>query len=194
MPKINPWTSRRVEKAFLYHKKHPMLTVPQLMKLADFLKREREDHAIRMCIYQRILNLALICKESNLPPLNTVTCTVKNKTFSSAVTESCITPSQTKVKRIRMTAHAAQTVHQAKNKKLAKRKIAFKHVTMGYSREKEKKDGMLLEDVSGLIKNKFKEIITAQTIQRNVMNGRLDLLRCNVVQKEAFQKYTARIF
>ena len=37
-----------------------------------------------------------------------------------------------------MTVHAAQTVRLARNEKLAKYKIAFKHATMGYSREKEK--------------------------------------------------------
>jgi hypothetical protein len=42
------------------------------MKLADFLKREREDHAIRMCIYRGIQKFALILKETNLPLPNTV--------------------------------------------------------------------------------------------------------------------------
>ena len=69
MPKINPRTSSRVEKAFLHHKKHPTLTVPQLMNLADFSKSEQEDRAIRMCIYRRIQKFSLILKEPNLPLL-----------------------------------------------------------------------------------------------------------------------------
>jgi hypothetical protein len=96
------------------------------MKLADFLKREQKDRAIRMCIHRQLQKLALILKESNLPLSNTVMCTAENGTISS-VTESCDTPPQTKMKRIWITAHAAQTVRQAQNDKLAKCKIAFKH-------------------------------------------------------------------
>ena len=172
MPKINPQTSSRVERAFLHHKKHPTLTVPQLMKLADFSKREREDHAIRMCIYRRIQKFALTRIETNLPIPNRVMCIAENGTLSS-VTESCDTPPQTKVKRVRMTAHGAQTVRQAHNKKLSNYKIAFKHATTVYSREKEKKGGLLAQDVSDLIKNQFKESISARTIQRNIENGQV---------------------
>jgi hypothetical protein len=43
-------------------------------------------------------------------------------------------------------------VRQARNKKQANYKIAFKHTTTVYSREKEKKGGMLAQDVSDLIK------------------------------------------
>jgi hypothetical protein len=70
-----------------------------------------------------------------------------------------------------MTAHGAQTVRQARNKKLSNYKIAFKHATTVYSREKEKKGGMPAQDVSDLIKNQFKESISARTIQRHVKNG-----------------------
>ena len=87
------------------------------MKLADFLKREREDHAIRMCIYRGIQKFALILKETNLPLPNTVTCIAENRTLSST-TESCDTSPQMKVKRVRMTEHGAQTVRQARNEKL----------------------------------------------------------------------------
>ena len=70
-----------------------------------------------------------------------------------------------------MTAHGAQTVRQARNEKLSNYKIAFKHATTVYSREKEKKGGMPAQDVSDLIKNQFKESISARTIQRHVKNG-----------------------
>jgi len=73
-----------------------------------------------------------------------------------------------------MTAHhGAQTVHQARNEKQANYKIAFKHATTVYSREKEKKGGMSAQDVSDLIKKQFKESITARTIQRQVKNGQV---------------------
>ena len=51
-----------------------------------------------------------------------------------------------------MTAHGAQTVRQACTEKQANYKIAFKHATTVYSREKEKKGGMPAQDVSDLIK------------------------------------------
>ncbi len=111
------------------------------MKLAVFFKREREDGSIRMCIYQQIHKFALILKESNLPLPNIVMCIAENGTFSSA-TELCNAPPQSKVKRVRMTAHGAQTVRQARNEKLANYKIAFKYATTVYSREKGKKGGM----------------------------------------------------
>ncbi len=72
-----------------------------------------------------------------------------------------------------MTAHhGAQTVHQARNEKQANYKIAFKHATTVYSREKEKKGGMSAH-VSDLIKKQFTESITARTIQRQVKNGQV---------------------
>ncbi len=75
MPKINYRTLDRVEKAFFLHKKHPKLTVPQLMKLSNFSKREQEDRAIRMFIYCRIKKFALTTDKSFLPPPSTVVCT-----------------------------------------------------------------------------------------------------------------------
>jgi len=78
-----------------------------------------------------------------------------------------------KVKRVRMTAHGAQTVRQAQNEKLSNYKIAFKDATTVYSREKEKKGGIWAQDVSDLIKNQFKESISSRTIQQNVKNGQV---------------------
>ena len=66
---------------------------------------------------------------------------------------------------------SAQTVCHAQNEKLAKYKIAFKPATIVDSRKKGKKVGMLAQDVSDLIKNRFKESITARKIQQNVKNG-----------------------
>ena len=36
MPKVDSQYAARVEKAFGFHKKHPTLSVPELMKLANF--------------------------------------------------------------------------------------------------------------------------------------------------------------
>ncbi len=119
MPKINVWPSDRVEKAFFLHKKHPKLTVPQLMKLSDFSKREQEDCAIKMCIYRQIKKFALNTDKSYLSTPSTVLCTAENGTLSSATEASFTPPRETLVKRIRMTVYAAQTVCQARHQKQA---------------------------------------------------------------------------
>ena len=165
MPKINPRTSDRVEKAFFLHKKHRKPNFPLLMKLSNFSKREQEKHAIRMCIYHQIKKFALNTEKSYLSPPNTVMCTVEKDTLSSATDSSFTPPRETEVKRIWMTAYTSQTARQARNQKQARYKIAFKHATMVYSREKAKKCGMLTQDFSTLIKNQFQENITARTIQ-----------------------------
>ncbi len=53
-----------------------------------------------------------------------------------------------KVKRIRMTAYAKQTLRQAYKEKQAHYKTAFKHAKTVYAREKEKKGGMSAQEVS----------------------------------------------
>ena len=115
MPKINPQTSDRVEKAFFLHKKHPQLTVPQLMNFSNFSKREQEDRAIKMCIYRRIKKFALYTDKFYLSPPNTVLCIAENGTLSSATEANCTPPQETLVKHVRMTAYAAQTLRQAQN-------------------------------------------------------------------------------
>ncbi len=69
MPKVHSRYAARVEKAFGFHKKHPTLSVPELMKLANFKQNEVEDRAIRMCIYRCIKNWTVIPKEANNPPV-----------------------------------------------------------------------------------------------------------------------------
>ena len=143
-----------------------------------------------MCIYRRIQKFAHTRIETNLPLPNTAMCIAENGTLSSA-TESCNTPPQTKVKRVRMTAHGSQTVRQAQNEKPSNYKIAFKHATTVYSREKEKKGGMSAQDVSDLIKNQIKESISAQMIQRNVKNGQVGSspIRCLQESSDGIRKF-----
>ena len=88
------------------------------------------------------------------------------------MSEASSTP---KVKRIRMTAWAKQTLRQAYKEKQGSYSTAFKHGTTVYAREKEKdkKGGMSAERVSELINNQFNEVITAQTIQQNVKDGKI---------------------
>jgi hypothetical protein len=49
-----------------------------------------------------------------------------------------------------MTAYAKQTLRQAYKEKKAHYKTVFKHATMVYAREKEKKGGMLAQEVSDI--------------------------------------------
>ena len=120
-------------------------------------------------------------------------CTVENGTLSSATDLSFTPPQETEIKHIRMTAYASQTARQAQNQKQARYKIAFKHATTVYSREKAKKCGMLAQDVSTLIKNQFQENITAQTIQQNVKHGKFGSSPVRRGQKGS-TSYTTRIF
>jgi hypothetical protein len=115
MPKVKSRYAARVEKAFGFHKKHPTISVPKLMKLANFKQNEVEDCAIRMCIYRRIKNWTVIPKEADNLPV-TVTCD-GNQGVSSVSASSCA--STPKVKRIRMTAYAKQTSSQAYKEKQA---------------------------------------------------------------------------
>ncbi len=177
MPKVNSRYAARVEKAFGFHKKHPMLSVPKLMKLTNFKKNEIEDHAIRMCIYRCTQNWTVIPKEADNPPV-TVTCDGDQGVSSVSASLCASTP---KVKRIQMTGvYAKQTLHQAYRETQAHYKTAFKHATMVYAREKEKKGGMLAQEVSELINNQFNQVITARTIQRNVKDGKIGC-RCQTV-------------
>ncbi len=121
-----------MEKAFGFHKKHPTLSVPELMKLTNFKQNEVEDCAIRMCIYRCIKNWTVIPKEADNPPV-TVTCD-GNQGVSSVSASLCA--STPKVKCIRMTAYAKQTLHQAYKEKQAHYKTVFKHATTMYAREK----------------------------------------------------------
>jgi hypothetical protein len=115
MPKVDSRYAVRVEKAFGFHKKHPTLSVPKLMKLANFKQNEVEDCAIRMCIYRRIKHWTIIPKEANNPPV-TVTCD-GDQGVSSVSASSCA--SIPKVKCIWMTAYAKHTSRQAYKEKQA---------------------------------------------------------------------------
>ena len=132
MPKVDSRYAARVEKAFGFHNKHPMLSVPELMKLANFKQNEVEDRAIRMCIYRCIKNWTVIPKKADTPPV-TITCD-GNQGVSSVSASLCA--STPKVKHIQMTASAKQTLHQAYKEKQAHYKTVFKHATTMYAREK----------------------------------------------------------
>jgi hypothetical protein len=47
MPKVNIPSADCVERAIKLYKKHPTLSVLQLMKQADFPAKDQDDHAVR---------------------------------------------------------------------------------------------------------------------------------------------------
>ena len=176
MPKVNIRTAARVERAVELYKKHPKLSVPQLMKISDFPTEDINDRAVRACIYRRIKKWTIIPREDayKTPPPTTVVASRLPGTLSSvtASAESVTAPPQN-VNRVRMTASAAQTMRAAKKMASESHKIAMKHATTVYAREKEKTDGKSAQYVVDLIQKEFKVNLSARTIQRKVKNGEI---------------------
>ncbi len=76
-----------------------------------------------------------------------------------------------KVKCTRDTSGATQTKRVAALKKKEGYKIAFKHASSVYAREKAKKGVMSASSVSKMIEKEFHVHVTPRTIQRQVKNG-----------------------
>ena len=176
MPKVNIRLAACVERAVELYRKHPTLSVPQLMKLADFPANELDDRALHMCIYCRIKKWQIIPKRDvyKTPPPTTVDVSGQQGTLSSVTASAVsVTAPPQKVKRVRMTASAAQTVRAAKKVAADTHKIAVKRATRIYTGEKEKTDGKLAQYVVDLVKKEFKVSLCARTIQRKVKNGEI---------------------
>jgi hypothetical protein len=151
-----------------------MLSVPQLIKLADFTSKEQECCAMRMSIYCRIKKWTIIPQQADVlmtPPPDAIRAG-DQVTLSSVTNSMSITSPPKKVKSIRKTASAAQTARAARIEKANQYKIAFKQATNVYAREKEKeKGGMSAQSVVELIAKEFKVNLSARTIQRKVKTG-----------------------
>jgi hypothetical protein len=78
-----------------------------------------------------------------------------------------------KVKHTHDTSGATQTKLVAALKKKEGYKIAFKHVSSVYAREKVMKGRMSVSSVSKIIKKEFNVHVTPQRIQRKVKNGNI---------------------
>jgi hypothetical protein len=66
MPKVNIRSAAHVERAVELYKKHPTLSVLQLMKLADFPAKDQDDHAVHMCIYCRIKKWNIVPQQTDV--------------------------------------------------------------------------------------------------------------------------------
>jgi hypothetical protein len=71
------------------------------------------------------------------------------------------------------TSGSTQTKWVAALRKKEGYKIAFKHASSVYAREKAKKDGMSACSVSKMIKKEFHVHVTPRTIQQQVKNGNI---------------------
>ena len=179
MPKVNIRSAACAERAVELYKKHPTLSVPQLMKLADYSEDEIDDRAARMCIYRRIKIWKIIPKTLvyNTPPPTTVYGGGLQGTLSSVMASADdITAPPQKVQRSRMTANAAQLRRTAKKMAADNHKIATKQATTIYARETAKTDGKSAQHVVDLITKEFKVNLSARTIQRKVKNGEIGTL------------------
>jgi hypothetical protein len=146
------------------------------MKLVDFPAKELDDCAARTCMYCRIKKWNIIPKTNvyTTPPPTTVDVSGLQGTLSS-VTASAedVTAPPPKVNHVRMTASAAQSVRAAKKMAADTHKIAMKHATTVYAREKDKTDSKSAQYVVDLIEKEFKVSLSARTIQRNAKNGEI---------------------
>jgi hypothetical protein len=174
MPKINARHVVCLEKAAELHKKHPTLSVRQLMKLANFTSKEQECRAMRMSIHRHIKKWTIIPQQADVlttPPPDIVRAGDPG-TLSSVTNSMSITSSPKKVKSIQNIASAAQQACAIRIEKKNQYKVAFKQVTNVYAREKGKeKGGMSAQSVVELIAKEFKVNLSARTIQRKVKSG-----------------------
>ncbi len=175
--------SRFQNKAVEYQINNPNLEVREVMKLADFSLREREDKAKYMMVL-RLLNMTK--KDDFVTPLAHISITVSRSSSDpiSSVTMSAdggITSAPAKKAMcVCSTATATHMRHKAAFEKKKKYNTAIKCVTIVYAREKGKDDGMSARTVTDLIRNDCGIDLCPQTIQKKVKEGEIGCspLRC----------------
>ena len=95
MPKVNIPSADCVERAIKLYKKHPTLSVLQLMKQADFPAKDQDDHAVRMCIYCRIKKWNIVPQQTAVfktPPPNEIDVAGVQGTLSSVTASLSVIP------------------------------------------------------------------------------------------------------
>ncbi len=94
-PELNIQSAACVERAVELCKKHPTLSVLQLMKLADFPTKDQDDHAVRMCIYCRIKKWNIVPQQTAVfktPPPNEIDVAGVQGTLSSVTASLTVIP------------------------------------------------------------------------------------------------------
>jgi hypothetical protein len=159
MPKIRAKADEHVSKCMkLYKRCSGSLSVPEKMKLSGFSEGEQNCHAKGAWIYHCLKSLGLFYNKGKTPSIP-VDIAVEDGTVSSVTSASLnLSPAKiipNKVKRTRDTSGAMQTKRVEALKKKQGYKIAFKHATSVYMREKAKKGGMSAIFFSKMIKKEF---------------------------------------
>ena len=177
MPKNVAKSDPRFDAAVGYIKRCSKLTIPEAMKLADFSVQEQACCAMQM-VLRRLLNKMKDSSALSPPSLiNALTEGTPASSFSnisgvtdqSSLLSNLTTP---KVKRIRLTATAAQMKRAAVNQTKRTINEAFKRATRMYDRERQnKKGGMSAQAVAELVEKDSGVKISARSIQQKVKEG-----------------------
>jgi hypothetical protein len=177
MPKSNFLEDEHVAAAARIKKSHQSLSIPQAVKLTNFLTQECLCCTKQMWICCRLERnqTASQKKASNVvnhPAVISVSSTAGDGGFVSSVTLASMneTPPK-KATCTRSTASAMQKIRKANKLDKEKYKKAFKHATIVYARLREKNDGMSAASVAMMISKEFDVTVSAQLIQQFVENG-----------------------
>ena len=177
MPRNNARVDPRFKKAVLENiLKHPTLTVPDAMKLADFSLQEQACCAKCMIVYRELDKAKSKQGKSDAfvtPPPQYVSISSERGTLSS-VTFSASEPSAPAavvVKKPPATVTAAQLRQAEAVSKKKEHNAAFRCATIMYDCERKKVDGLSARAVVELIRLDTHVQLCARTIQKKVKEG-----------------------
>jgi len=182
MPRNNARADPRFKKAVEFSLKHPTLTVPDAMKLADFSRRDQACRAKRMMVYRELDKAKSKQGKGNafvtLPPQSvTISRSCGERGTLSSVTMSqsnTSPPAAVAIKKPRATVKAAQLRQAKAAQKKKEHNAAFKRATIMYDCERKKGDGgMSARAVVELIRFDTHVQLCARTIQKKVKEGEI---------------------
>jgi hypothetical protein len=184
MPKIRARADEHVSTCMkLYKRCSSSLSVPEIMELSGFSEGEQNCHVKRAWIYCCIKSLGLFHDKGKTHPVP-VDVADEDGTVSS-VTSASLNLSLAKIipKKViptRNTSEAKQTKRVEALKKKQGYKIAFKHASSVYMREKAKKCGMSVFSISRMFKKVLNVNLSARIIQQLLKFGKIGTLpiRC----------------
>ena len=148
MPRNNARVDPRFKKAVENILKHPTLTVPDAMKLADFSPQEQACRAKRMIVYREVDKAKSKQGKSDafLTPPPQYVAISSERGASSSVSFSAASepsaPAAVVVKKPRTTVTAARLRQAEAISKKKEHNAAFKRATIMYDCERKKVDGL----------------------------------------------------
>ena len=181
MPRNNSRVDPRFKKAVENVLKHPTLSVPDAMKLADFSRQEQACRAKRMIVYRELDKAK--SKQGKIdpfltppPPQHVAVSTSERGTLSSVSFSARSEPSASAavaVKKPRATVTAARLRQVEAISKKKEHNAAFKRATIMYDCERKKVDGLSARSVVELIRLDTDVQLCARTIQKKVKEGEI---------------------